>query len=105
MSIKVFTQARITVATAGTRQQVTATPTDVTTAVFTADPANTGIIYVGDDAVSATRSALVLQKGQAGAISDDESGRAGGEEFVLSDFYVDASVSGDKVYVSYIKRR
>ena len=105
MAIKLFTLAEITVATAGTEQQVSTSEIPITTIVFTADPTNTGYIYVGDSSVSSTRAAMVLAAGQAGSMSQDMGGLAGGDEYYLSDLWVDTSVNGNKVYVSYIKRR
>lgn len=105
MSIKLFTAAQVTVTTAGTRVQVSATPTPITSVVIQADPDNTGYIFVGDDAVAIGQASAALEPGRAWTISPDASGREGQEEYVLSDFYVDSSVNGNKVYVSYIKRR
>lgn len=103
--IKLFTLPEVTVTTAGTRVQISAVDTRITTILIQADPANTGKIYVGDDLVSSTRASSVLSANASEAITSDASGRGGWEEFTLSDFYLDASVNGDKAYVSYIKRR
>lgn len=105
MSIKLFTVPQVTVTTAGTRVQVSATDTPITTILVQADPNNTGYIYVGDSSVSSTRASAALGPGQSEAITSDASGRAGWDEYVLSDFYLDANTNGNKAYVSYIKRR
>lgn len=105
MAIKLFTLAQVTVTTTGTRVQVSTSDLAVTSVVIQAAPANTGNIYVGDDAVTSTRNSATLEPSRAWSISADGSGRAGQEEFVLSDFWVDSATSGDKVNVSYIKRR
>lgn len=105
MSIKLFTAPEKTVTTAGTRVQVSAVDTIITSLVVQADPGNTGRIYIGDDAVSSTRAAGALVAGQFWTISPDASGRGGQEEYTLSDFWLDGSTSGDKAYISYVKRR
>lgn len=103
--IKLFTAPQKTVTTAGTRVQISTTDTIITTLVVQADPANTGKIYVGDSSVSATQASAELEAGRAFEISPDASGRGGQEEYLLSDFWLDSSVSGDKAYISYVKRR
>lgn len=105
MSIKLFTAPQKTVTTAGTRVQVSTTDTVITSLVIQADPTNTGKIYVGDSSVSSTQASAALAAGQAFTIDPDASGRSGQEEYVLSDFWIDSSVSGEKAYISYIKRR
>lgn len=104
MAVKLFTLAQVSVASAGTRVQVSATSTPVSTIIFAAPAANTGKIYIGDSDVSATRYAFEVSPGAAAAISADYAGGSG-EEFILSDFYVDAATSGDDLNVSYVKRR
>ncbi len=48
-----FTAGTITVSSAGTRVQVTSTPTPVRRVRFQAPPGNSGITYVGASTVSA----------------------------------------------------
>ncbi len=105
MSVKLNAATQKTVTTAGTRVQISTSATEITTLVVQADPTNTGYVYVGDSAVSSTVAFAALAAGQAFALSQDPSGRAGGEELVLSDYWIDSSVSGAKAYVSHIKRR
>lgn len=107
IGIKLYTLPEQTVTTAGTRVELVDPTADlrVTTVIVQADPSNTGKIYVGDELVSATRALASLSPGQVAAITADASGRAGWEEYFLSDFWLDASVNGDKAYVSYIRRR
>lgn len=62
---------------------------------------NAGLIYIGDDQVSSTRYAAVLDAEESFDIKSDHPTM----EFFLSDVYIDASVSTEKVQVSYIKRR
>lgn len=104
MAVKLVTAAQLTVAVAGIRTRVSTQELPITTLVVSAPAANTGNIYVGDSAVSATRG-IEVAKGTTVSITADMSGRAGGEEFILSDFYIDAATSGDDANVSYVVRR
>lgn len=103
MARKFTPLARITVAAAGTRQAVSASVIYSPSVLITADSTNTGIIYVGDSSVSSTQGEE-LAAGQSMAIEGEWVGGTQGE-VLLSDLYVDASVSGDKVRVSYLARR
>jgi hypothetical protein len=103
VAIKLFTLSDVTVTTAGTRVQITATDTPVSSVIFTAPAANAGKIFIGDSSVSSSRG-IEVAAGSSVTINEDNSGRKG-DEFILSDFYVDAATSGDKVKVSYVKRR
>ncbi len=97
-----------TVTTAGTRVQVTATTTIKPVAVyFEAFGTNTGVIYIGSSAVSSTVYFARLPVPSTAAspswsIAGSPGGRVGGTGLQLSDFYVDASVSGDKVQITYV---
>jgi len=101
--MKLFTVADIDIPTAGTRVQVSATDTPVTTVIVQAKATNAGLVFVGDASVSATRG-ISLAAGKAIALNADEFGEGAGE-FILSDVYVDAATNGDDVKVAYIKRR
>jgi hypothetical protein len=96
-----------TVTTAGTRVQVT-TDTAIKPNWIRFEPlaTNTGQIYVGSVAVSATVYFSRLPIPATGTVYAWElhgtpNGRAGGTGFQLSNFYVDSSVNGDKVQVTY----
>lgn len=102
--VKSITIPEITVSTAGTRVQVSATDTPITSIIIQASSGNSGVIYAGDSNVSAT-AGIVLSAGQGWAVTADASGRFGHEEMVLSDYWVDAATNGDKVKVIYMKRR
>jgi hypothetical protein len=104
MAAKLITQAQVTVTTAGTRVQISSTQTPVYSVVFSAPAANSGAIYIGDSNVAAGRG-VEMAKGTSFTISGDVTSRSGQEELFLSDFYVDAATSGDKVNVSYVTRR
>jgi len=104
MSLKLNTIADVTVTTAGTRVQVTSSFIQATTVVIQAKRANTGKIYVGDSSVSSTRG-LQLEPGESVSISIDPSGIRGPDELIMSDLYLDSSVSGEGAKVSYIARR
>jgi hypothetical protein len=102
MAVKLFTIAKIDIPSAGTRVQVSATATPISTIIASAPAANTGKVYIGDDAVAAGRGVEIAPGGTV-SLSADYSGT--GEEFLLSDFYVDAATNGDDISISYIKRK
>lgn len=104
MALKLYNVTQVTVATAGTQVQVSTSNLPITTIVISAPAANTGVIYVGNSDVSAT-TGIEVAKGTSVSITADMSGRAGGEEFILSDFWIDAATDGDKANVLYITRR
>jgi hypothetical protein len=104
MSLKLQTLAQITIASAATRQQVSSSAIAVSTVIFSAPSANTGDIYVGDSNTSATRC-VIVPKGTTISITADMFGKPGGSDLLLSDLYVDAATSNDKVNVSYLARR
>lgn len=89
-----------TVATAGTQVAITASVIRSPKVVISAEPDNTGYIYVGDSTVSSTDCARVLSAGDSIELSigDYESGASG---WNLSDIYIDSSVTGDGVFVGY----
>ena len=97
-----------TVATAGTRVEVTTSTTILPTSIyFEALATNTGYIYIGDSTVSSTVYFARLSPGQGFTFSSDGvggSGRVGSIGFQLSAFYVDSSVSGEKVQVTYMNQ-
>lgn len=93
----------VTVTTAGTRVQTSASSALVVSIYFEALGTNTGYIYVGGDDVSATKYITRLSAGAGFGISTDAQGKIGGE-LQISKFYVDSSVNGDKVQVTYLQR-
>ncbi len=103
MASSYVTVADVTVTTAGTRVPVSATATPIQSIIFQAHNTATGRMYIGDSSVSATQG-VYITAGQTLTISA-EAARNGGGELILSDFYVDSSVNGEKVKVSYIKVR
>lgn len=99
----------VTVTTAGTRTQVTSNTGILPTAVyFEAPAANTGQIYIGGSTVSSTSyfARLPIPSTTSapswGISSNAGTGRIGGTGLQLSSFYIDSSVNGDKVLVTYI---
>lgn len=96
-----------TVTTAGTRVQVeTSASVKPTSVYFEALASNTGFIYLGLVTVSSTVYIARLSAGQGFTISSDGSGsfkyRLGGQGIQLSDIYIDSSVSGEKVQMTYM---
>jgi hypothetical protein len=99
--------ATLTVTTAATRVQVTATTTIKPSSVyFEAAGANTGFIYIGLVTVTNAIYITRLSPGQPFLLSADGLGgvnyRAGGEGIQLSNIYIDSSVSGEKVQMTYM---
>jgi len=97
-----------TVATAGTRVQAVSGNVYVTSCYFEALKTNTGVIYVGDSAVSSTNYIAALSAGVGFSFAADSFGRVGsangGTELNASTLYVDAGTSGDKVAFTYLQR-
>lgn len=96
----------LTNTTAGTRTQVVS-DTDIkpSSVYFEALASNTGYIYVGISTVSSTVYIARLSAGQGFSLSADGAGglyKAGGQGIQLSGLYVDSSVSGEKVLVTYM---
>lgn len=82
---------QVTVATAGTRVQVSAASVSITGAILQALSTNAASIWIGSSAVSASNG-YELQAGQATSVAIDN----------LNKIYVDASTSGDKLcYVGF----
>ena len=94
--------AQLDIPTSGTRVQVSATEVTTTSVTFYAADANTGKVFIGDSSVSSTRFIAALDAGESLNISADYYGT--GQEFDLSDFYIDAATSGDDAHVSYVTR-
>jgi hypothetical protein len=97
--------ASLTNTTAGTRTQVVS-DTDIkpTSVYFEALASNTGFIYVGLSTVSSTVYIVRLSAGQGFSLQADGiggRGRLGGIGIQLSNLYIDSSVSGEKVLVTY----
>ena len=103
MTSKFFTAADITLATAGTEQQVSTTATPIQALIVQAASANTGNIFVGDSDVAATRG-ISLAPGASITISAIDAGRSACE-FILSDFWLDTATNANVAKISYIKIR
>lgn len=103
MAVKLTTMAAVTVATAGTRQQISASNLYALSVAIQAKKANTGKIYVGDSSVSSTRG-HELAAGET-YIVDGQGKPNSLEEVNLADLYVDAQTNGEGVNVTYVARR
>ena len=93
----------VTVTTAGTRTQVLSASTQVISVYIEANRSNTEVMYVGVSDVSSTKYIAALGAGQGFGISTDARGRLGGE-LQINTLYVDSSVNGEKVQVTYMQR-
>lgn len=94
-----------TVTTAGTRiQAVTSTNILPSTVYFEAAAANTGFIYIGLVTVTSTIYMARLSAGQSWSISSDVTSqqRTGSTGIQLSSLYIDSSVNGEKVQMTYV---
>lgn len=100
MAQKIYQGGIVTVSTAGTRVQLTSTATRAYAISIQAHPSNTGTIYVGDSTVASSACMAALSAGMSFDIEGTHRKDAT-DEFIASDYYVDASVNGDKVVWSY----
>jgi hypothetical protein len=83
-----------TVSSAGTRVQVSSTPTPVRRVRFQAPPGNSGITYVGTSTVSSSVAGIEFAAAGGSETVDFTEGRPGD----LSEFYCDAATNGDKIH-------
>lgn len=99
-----------TVTAAGTQVQVTTDVNILPSAVyFEADAANTGVIYIGLSDVSSTdyiaRLAIPSTSSSPSFALNSPAaglGRIGSSGIQLSSLWVDSSVSGEKVHITYM---
>lgn len=104
MALKLTSGAAKSVASAGTREQLTASDIIASTVIIQAKNANTGTIYVGDSTVDSTHC-IELQKGEVLSLTGDHRNEGQTDELVLSDIWLDTSDSGDGVQWAYYKKR
>lgn len=96
-----------TVTTAGTRVQVTSSSAEKPASIyFEALATNTGVIYIGLSDVSSTKYIARVAAGVGFGLSTDSNGaaRVSGTNLRLSDFWLDAGTSGDKIQVTALPR-
>lgn len=101
MGQHIKTLSVVTVATPGTRVQLSATPVlDSASIIIQADTANTGNVYVGDVTVTSLNG-ILLPPGAAISLDGDE---VGGNYLQIDadKVYIDAATSGNKVRVAAI---
>lgn len=94
----------VTVSSAGSAVQFKLTSFEVQSFLITANPSNTGTVYIGDSNVDAS-----LGLGTPLIASDSVSFESGiyegtNEKWELSSFYVDSTASGDKIIIQYVER-
>lgn len=103
--------AKVTVATNGTRVQLTATPIYARSVYFEADAANSGKIYLGDALVSSTVYSRMLNGSGVDrdwAMEGDSQDGSGGSHrntIDLSTIWVDASAAAQVVHYSYLAQQ
>lgn len=103
MALKLKQLTPITITTAGTRVQVSATQLLATSVIFQSDPLNTGKVYIGDSAVTSVNG-LALAAGESCSITP-EAVRGNFTDIDLSDIWVDSSVNANVVRVSYLSQK
>lgn len=106
MALKPVTIAA-TVATAGTRIQVSTAATPIAWVRFSAKHSNTGDVYVGDNTVSSAKyiAHVHVTENPGLEIEGNDGGfRTTGNQLLLSDFYLDAENNGAVCMVSYMER-
>ena len=89
-----FTAGTKTVSSAGTRVQVTTTPTPVRRVRFQAQPGNSGITYVGVSDVASSVAGIEFSAAGGSETVDFTEGRPGD----LAEFYCDSASDGDKIH-------
>lgn len=99
----------VTVATAGTRVQVTSGSIYCTQLIFEGKTGISGNVFIGNSGVSSSNYSMALSAGERQVISLGgspvrPSDSNGGPEFQLNTFYVDAQTSGAIVMVTYVQR-
>lgn len=103
MSLK-LRQIKVAVASAGTPKVFSTTTLKIQSAIITADPNNTGKVYIGDENIDAsTRLGAPIDANETIELEATE--YLGTHELIdLNQYYVDATTSGDSVIVSYYER-
>lgn len=98
-------EVRVVVSTAGTAVQLSSPDLKVPAFTVTADPSNSGTIYIGSDSVDA--SGVVGQPIAANESIEFEPPAYFGtnELFNLADFYADSTANGDAVIVTWYARK
>jgi len=101
-----LTNSTVTVTTAGTRTQVTSSTSIYVESIYIeALGTNTGYMYIGNSDVSSTKYVARLGAGQGWWWTAPSSGGSGykavGQGLQISSLYIDSSVSGEKVQVTY----
>lgn len=104
MAVKLTTLPEAVVTTAGTRVQVSAQKIMVNAVIIQAHESNKNNIFIGDSNVSSSQATAALGPGEPFEFSGHPQMRLL-SELLLSDIYIDSVRDGDKVRVSYVKRK
>lgn len=101
----ILKQLRVTVATGGSAEPLASSDTFVPAFTVTADPANSGTIYVGDsEVVASTKTGQPITANES--IEFEPPAYFGTNElFNLNDFYIDATTNDDAVIVTWYDRK
>ncbi len=101
--INILDLEQLTLASGGTRQEVSASQLNVEGAIFTAPSTNLGNVFIGSVSCSSTRYVLILEPGQSKAISVNVSEQSDSSFINLKNIYWDGT-TGDKLNVGYMIR-
>ena len=90
------------ITTAGTREQLTTAGLTSPSVTIQALKGNTGVVYVGDELVSATNG-IELSPGDSMSLGNNVLG-SGDTKISLKDIWLDVATSADDVYAIYYER-
>lgn len=96
---KVVGENQVTLASAGTRQALSASERNCRAVIIQADYNNSGKIYIGDSLVTASKC---VKLGAGDSIPICAEDNLGDEDFCcvdLNDIYIDGTFTGDKVNI------
>lgn len=105
MSVSRLKQKIITVTTAGTKVAAFSAPFNkISSVLLRAPKANTGDMYFGDTNVSASGDLGIKLSSDVMVGFAGDSNNGGGTMLIESDnLYVDATVNGEKLVISYVE--
>lgn len=93
-----------TVTTAGTEVPLVTSALYAVSVYIEAKVGNTGYIYVGDSSVTSTLHTTRLSAGAGFSFGSSGDGRGIGGEINIASIYIDSSVNGEGVNVTYFVR-
>lgn len=105
IKLQMVTVAPVEVVSAGTRVPLSATSLKVSYLLIQKHESNVGVIYIGDSTVDSTNGIVIGSSLPSLVMSaDDTEADEDKAYFDLSEIYIDAGSSGDKVRLAYIEQ-